>query len=252
MLDCVRREAEIGRMINVGCGEGDVDREFCKYSAHLVACDLSEEDIAQARGFNMGVAGIAHLVANAQELPFDDESFDVACCIEVIEHVADPRACLRELARVVRAGGAIILTCPSARFPLAYDPLNWMLSRVGKHASVGAFGYGHSWLVREEDLTNWACEAGLGLVESVRLSKTLVSLFEAYWPGLVQRIVKVNAKNRGAPSKKRARATAVRPTHGKPPFLPIVDALIDADHRLFGPSQASIGLGFLFKKGHRD
>src|SRR5215467_5432887 len=92
-------------------------------------------------------------------------------CLEVTEHVAGPHACHRERAREVRFGGYILLTCPSARFPLTYDPVNWVLSRIGTHISVGAFGYGHSWLVYEEELTRWAGDAGLELLDSARLSK---------------------------------------------------------------------------------
>jgi 2-polyprenyl-3-methyl-5-hydroxy-6-metoxy-1,4-benzoquinol methylase len=112
---------------------------------------------------------VEYIVADVQMLPFDDASFDVACCIEVIEHVADPRVCLRELARIVRAGGHVVLTCPSARFPITYDPINWILSRVGTHLSVGAFGYGHSWLVEEAALVEWARVAGLRLVDRPNL-----------------------------------------------------------------------------------
>src|SRR4029077_9290280 len=187
-------ESGIGRIINVGCGGGDLEHHFCQAVGHLVACDLNEGDIAHARALNADVARIEYCVADAQRLPFDDASFDVACCLEVIEHVADPRACLRELARIVRAGGHVVLTCPSARFPLTYDPLNWVLSRVGTHVGVGAFGYGHDWLVREEELVAWARDAGFGLVNSVKLCKALAGLAEAYWPGFIQSIIKANAK----------------------------------------------------------
>src|ERR1700751_1844703 len=116
-LDRVGRAAESGRMINVGCGEGDIDRDFRHSSGGLVACDLNEGDVAHARALNADISGIEYLVSDAQRLPFDDASFDVVCCLEVIEHVTDPRACLRELARIVRGGGHVVLTCPSARFP---------------------------------------------------------------------------------------------------------------------------------------
>jgi 2-polyprenyl-3-methyl-5-hydroxy-6-metoxy-1,4-benzoquinol methylase len=248
ILDRVGREAEIKRMVNVGCGEGDIDREFCEFSVSLVGCDLNEGDVAHARSLNATWRRIEY-----------DASFDVACCMETIEHVADPRACLRELARVVRVGGHVVLTCPSARFPLTYDPVNWALSRVGKHISMGAFGYGHSWLVHEKELTDWASDAGLGLIDSIRLSKALVGLVEAYWAGLVQSAVKANAKNRGGDARRPGKETpparalpTVRPSQDKPPLLAIVDAFIDADDRLFAPSQGSIGLGFLFEKHHRD
>ena len=47
-----------------------------------------------------------------QAMSFADESFDAVLCIEVVEHVADPFAATRELRRVLRAGGRLLLTTP--------------------------------------------------------------------------------------------------------------------------------------------
>jgi ubiquinone/menaquinone biosynthesis C-methylase UbiE len=51
-------------MINVGCGEGDIDSEFRRSSGDLVACDLNEGDVAHARGLNADMAGIEYLEAD--------------------------------------------------------------------------------------------------------------------------------------------------------------------------------------------
>ena len=252
-LDSVAHNAEIHRTINVGCGEGDIDHHLRKRSKHLVACDLNEGDVTHARALNADV-GVEYLVADAETLPFEDGSFDVVCCLEVIEHVADPRACLSELARVVHAGGHVVLTCPSARFPIAYDPVNWILSRMGTHVSVGAFGYGHNWLPQEAALVDWARVAGLHLADHAYLTRALASAVEAYWPGLVQRFLKSNARNwRGAVSRTGARAPkrffpSMRPSRGKPPLLWVVDAIIAADEWLFSSSQAAVSMGFLFER----
>jgi ubiquinone/menaquinone biosynthesis C-methylase UbiE len=253
-LDRVKRVTEIARLINVGCGEGDIDCNLREYSGHLVSLDVNQQDIMHARALNADTAGIRYIVADADYLPFDGATFDVACCLEVIEHVADPRACLRELARVVRFGGYVLVTCPSARFPLTYDPVNWVLSRIGTHISVGAFGYGHSWLVYEEELTRWAGDAGLELLDSAYISKALAAIVEAYWPSLIQSIAKANAENRGADGAKphsRARLRpAIRPTRESPRLCAVTDALITADDRLFSSRRSSVSLGFLFQKEH--
>ena len=257
-LDRVKRATEIARLINVGCGEGDIDCNLREYSGHLVSLDVNQQDIMHARALNADTADIRYIVADADYLPFDGATFDVACCLEVIEHVADPRACLRELARVVRFGGYVLVTCPSSRFPVTYDPVNWVLSRIGTHISVGAFGYGHSWLVYEEELTRWAGEAGLELLDSAHISKALAAIVEAYWPSLIQSIAKANAENRGADtgrrgakphSQTRLRPT-IRPTRESPRLCAVTDALITADDRLFSSRRSSVSLGFLFQKGH--
>lgn len=151
-----------------------------------------------------------------------------------------------------------MLTCPSARFPITYDPLNWMLSRFGTHIGVGAFGYGHEWLVREEELVDWAQDTGLGLVTSVHLCKALAGLAEAYWPGFIQSIIKANARNRKSAARLRPEETgpvarvlpAVRPSRDDPPLLGVVDALIEVDRRVFASSRAALDLGFLFERVH--
>ena len=50
--------------------------------------------------------------APADDLPFDDETFDFVLCTEVLEHCPDPRAVMREIARVLRPGGYTFLTTP--------------------------------------------------------------------------------------------------------------------------------------------
>jgi ubiquinone/menaquinone biosynthesis C-methylase UbiE len=241
---------EIRRMINVGSGEGDIDRHLREHSEYLVACDINGEDVRHARALNAD-SGVDYVVADAQRLPFGDGTFDVACCLEVIEHVADPCVCLRELTRIVQAGGHIVLTCPSAHFPVTYDPINWILSRLGTHVNVGAFGYGHSWLVQEAELIEWAQVAGLHLIDRAHLTKPLAAAVEAYWPGLLQRLVKANARNQGGLPAVRAHKSllpSVRPSREHPPFLTLTDVIIAVDERIFASTQAAVSLGFLFEK----
>jgi SAM-dependent methyltransferase len=57
------------------------------------------------------------VVANAKEIPFPRESFDVVTCLEMIEHDQDPFWSVEEMKRVLRPGGSLVITVPGIGFP---------------------------------------------------------------------------------------------------------------------------------------
>lgn len=97
--------------LDVGCGDGGTaGLHLAKHARGYVGVDVSSEAVekAKARGLD------AHQVEDASRLPFSDSSFDVAVCIEVLEHLFDPRAAAVEILRVLRPGGKLIATVPNA------------------------------------------------------------------------------------------------------------------------------------------
>lgn len=234
----------LGRMLNIGSGEGDIDPVLAAYATELESGDVNADDVAHARAMNAGVPNVRYSVLNGERLDFPDASFDVVVCLEVIEHVGDPLALLAEIARVLRPGGHVLLTCPSVRFPVSYDPINALLAPTGKHVSAGAYGYGHSWLVDDEELDRWLANAGLSVARKERLSGWLVGALECYWPGLLQRAFKANAAN----TQGEGRRARVRPATEPPPLLGAVDAFIALDRRVSSGSARSVGLGYVLTK----
>jgi SAM-dependent methyltransferase len=94
------------KWIDVGCGNGaftEVLMARC-VPASIVGVDPSEGQLAYARG-RAGIKGAEFRVADAQSLPFPDNSFDAASMALVIVFIPDPVKAARELARVVRPGG---------------------------------------------------------------------------------------------------------------------------------------------------
>jgi SAM-dependent methyltransferase len=66
------------------------------------------------------------------ELPWPDESFDLACAFDVIEHVEDDRLAVREMRRVVRPGGMLFVTVPACGFLWGeHDAINHHYRRYG-------------------------------------------------------------------------------------------------------------------------
>jgi ubiquinone/menaquinone biosynthesis C-methylase UbiE len=98
------------RLLEVGCGAGAVlavlGQEFPR--VHLTGVDIEPKQLEFARGHleRSGVEATL-LEADAQALPFEDESFDHVWMMWFLEHVADPLAVLREAKRVLAPDGAI-------------------------------------------------------------------------------------------------------------------------------------------------
>jgi SAM-dependent methyltransferase len=69
--------------------------------------DISREAVHKLRR-----AGARVLLADVQSLPFADGAFDAAAAIDVAEHAEDPATAIRELARVLREGGRMLLAVP--------------------------------------------------------------------------------------------------------------------------------------------
>jgi SAM-dependent methyltransferase len=67
---------------------------------------------------------IPDVVGRGEALPFRSDTFDAVVCSEVIEHVEDPAALVRELYRVVRKGGHLLLSSPFL-FPIHGDPYDY-------------------------------------------------------------------------------------------------------------------------------
>lgn len=87
-----------GLLLDVGCG-GEPYREMFSQVRRYIGVDLPSNGRQDVHG-------------DGQALPFRSDSFDTVLCNQVLEHVAEPTDLMREAARVLRAGGILILTTP--------------------------------------------------------------------------------------------------------------------------------------------
>ena len=104
------------RVLEVACGRGGFLRELALAGACVTGCDFSFAALRVART-RLGGAAVdspATLTqGDAQSLPFADNSFDLVVSCETIEHLPDVRAAVREMHRVTRPGGKLLLTTPN-------------------------------------------------------------------------------------------------------------------------------------------
>ena len=96
------------RILDAGCGSGRNMIELSRRGS-VTGIELSEPSIeaARARGVGEVIGG------SVLEMPFADDSFDLAVSLDVIEHLDDDGRALRELRRTVAPGGALLLTVPA-------------------------------------------------------------------------------------------------------------------------------------------
>lgn len=97
------------RVLDVGSGSGGFLAPLRRLGGtlHHVDTDPGSIERCRARGEGGG------LVASGGKLPFASETFDLVCLFDVIEHIADDRAALTEVARVLRPGGTAFLHVPA-------------------------------------------------------------------------------------------------------------------------------------------
>jgi ubiquinone/menaquinone biosynthesis C-methylase UbiE len=101
----------VNSILDVGCGNGWVAKEFLPKRKQVCSLDISVTNpaIVQKLYHNEKHFGIA---ADSFCLPFNDNSFDCVIASEIIEHVFDPAGFIKELFRVVKKGGSLIITTP--------------------------------------------------------------------------------------------------------------------------------------------
>jgi len=118
------------RVIDVGCASGRlVEQLRARGHSVVTGVDLSTEAIAACR--NRGLDDVHVMPAN--ELKFDDGSYDVVIASDVLEHIEDDLGALLEWRRVVAPGGRIILFVPAHRFLWSqHDVANQHHRRYGR------------------------------------------------------------------------------------------------------------------------
>jgi 2-polyprenyl-3-methyl-5-hydroxy-6-metoxy-1,4-benzoquinol methylase len=102
-LDELSELAAPGSILDVGCGEGVLTVEWADRlgDGRVVGIDLDDPKL-RAEWEKRSRPNLEFRAEEATSLSFDDDSFDMACAIEVLEHVPDPEATLAEMARVAR------------------------------------------------------------------------------------------------------------------------------------------------------
>lgn len=110
-LECEQMQRGRPRILDVGCGTG-ANLELLGQYGEAEGVDVSPDALAFCRA--RGLANVRQ--GEAEKLPYEDGAFDLVTALDVVEHLDDDAAGLREMRRVLRPGGRALLFVPAFMF----------------------------------------------------------------------------------------------------------------------------------------
>jgi SAM-dependent methyltransferase len=110
-LVAAARLAGTERVLDIATGPGYIAEAFAGAAREVVGVDLTDAmlAIAKERTRERGVSNVSFRAADAQNLPFENGAFDVVVCRLALHHLLRPLEVLREMARVCRVGGTVLI-----------------------------------------------------------------------------------------------------------------------------------------------
>ena len=168
------------RVLDVGCGGGILSEALAERGASVLGIDLAESALQAAEAHRAGQA-VEYRLESSRDAAARGESFDAVTCMEMLEHVADPAAVLRDIHALLKPGGwaffSTINRTLKARLGAVYAA-EYLLRLVpqGTHQ--------YDWFIKPAELSRMAERAGLTPVafcgmdylplrQSARLSRNL-------------------------------------------------------------------------------
>lgn len=106
LLDELDKNAE-GKLLDVGCGTGNILCKLVNGKRELFGIDLSENMVRECSKRMEGNAEIK--IADAEHMPYKDNFFDVLICNASFHHYPHPQEVLKEMKRVLKSGGRLLI-----------------------------------------------------------------------------------------------------------------------------------------------
>lgn len=161
------------KILDVGCGYGEYlsplrQKGFIAFGIDIDKGALKSQDNV--------------ICADVRKIPIKSSIFDIVVCVDVLEHVNNDDETLKEIKRILRKGGLLIITVPSSDFPFTYDPINVFLGLFNKHISIGMWAWEHKRLYTEEGIENLLKENNFMIMKFENRSHAFIAAFVNYIP----------------------------------------------------------------------
>jgi 2-polyprenyl-3-methyl-5-hydroxy-6-metoxy-1,4-benzoquinol methylase len=168
-------DSESGAIADLGMGGGQLVELLVRAGHRPAGFDIAWHNCARARAQRAGVVSAPLAAADLYRLPLATGSLRAAFVSEVLEHLPDPGAALREVARVVRPGGVVVASCPWR------EKLVWHLC---VHCNRPTTPHAHLHTVHEALMRRWLTEAGFEPFAMARFNHRLSDALR--WPRLTR------------------------------------------------------------------
>lgn len=99
------------RVLDIACGEGYGSAALALVCDHVTGIDIDEETIAHCRA-NYAAPNVDFVVGGATSIPLPDHSMDVVVSFETLEHMVEHDGFLKEISRVLRNDGLLVISTP--------------------------------------------------------------------------------------------------------------------------------------------
>lgn len=119
------------KVLDIGCGRGFYTKltSFFPFVKEIQSIDAHPDYVKRAKKTAGNDKRITIQTGSIYKLPFKDNYFDSIIASEILEHLTDDKKALRELYRVLKKGGTLLVSVPNKNYPFLWDPLNWILEK---------------------------------------------------------------------------------------------------------------------------
>lgn len=159
-------ESKLGKtqcILDIGCGGGFLANDLALHGHRVTGIDLSLQSLEIARRQD-ATATVCFLEADARKLPFLENSFDVVCAMDLLEHLEQPDVVISEGARVLKPGGLFFFHTFNRNwlsYFLVIKGVEWWLPKVPRHLHV------YHLFIKPKELSLW-CHSNQIIVQEIK------------------------------------------------------------------------------------
>jgi SAM-dependent methyltransferase len=128
-----------GSLLDVGCSDGELVSRAWKSHSLVIGIDVDLRNLAKAKS---RWESVEFQAANAEALPFRNESFDVVAMLDVLEHTSRKDLVLKEVERVLKPGGSLMISVPNKGAFAFLDVQKSILFSIGRKIAGRRSGAG--------------------------------------------------------------------------------------------------------------